>query len=176
MRRGTLWRCLSRSVRIRPAEVSDVGLVLSLVSELAEYERAADQATGTAADLESALFGERPIVEVVIAEVDRRPAGFALYFHNFSTWLCKPGLYLEDLYVRPEHRGSGVGRALMSHVADVAVRRGCVRLEWAVLRWNTPAIGFYERIGAQHLDEWEGFRLTGGALAELARDAPGHGR
>jgi GNAT superfamily N-acetyltransferase len=164
---------LSDSVQIRPAERSDVGLLLSLICELAEYERAADKVTGTVSDLELALFAERPLAEAVIAEVGQRPVGFALYFQTFSTWLCKPGLYLEDLYVRPEHRGSGVGRALMSHLADVTVRRGCARLEWSALSWNAPAIGFYERIGAQRLDEWEGFRLNGGALTELAREALG---
>jgi GNAT superfamily N-acetyltransferase len=160
---------LSDRVRIRPAERSDVALLLSMITELAEYERAAEQVTGTEEQLESALFGARPVAEAVIADVDPRPAAFALYFHTFSTWLCQPGLYLEDLYVRPEHRGSGVGRALLSHLAALAVQRGCVRLEWSALSWNAPAIGFYERLGAERLHEWEGFRLSGAALADLAR-------
>ena len=148
-----------------------MALILSMINELAEYERAADQVTGTERQLSSALFGSRPAAEAVVAELDRRPAGFALYFQTFSTWLCQPCLYLEDLYVRPNYRGDGVGRALITHVATVAVERGCPRLEWSVLGWNAPAIAFYERLGAKRLDEWSGFRLAGAALDELAQAA-----
>jgi GNAT superfamily N-acetyltransferase len=148
-----------------------VPLILSMITELATYERAADEVTGTEQQLSSALFGSAPVAEAVIAEVDLRPAGFALYFHTFSTWLCQACLYLEDLYVRPGYRGDGVGRALLTHVAAVAVERGCPRLEWSVLAWNAPAVGFYERLGAQRLEEWEGFRVTGAALFELAHPA-----
>jgi GNAT superfamily N-acetyltransferase len=162
---------LSESVRIRPAERSDVPLLRSMIAELAEYERAADQVTGTEAQLDSALFGPRAVAEAVVAQVHDADAGFAIYFHTFSTWLCQPGLYLEDLYVRPEHRGTGVGRSLLAHLAQIAIDRGCPRFEWSVLSWNAPAIAFYERVGAVHLDEWDEFRLAGEPLATLAREA-----
>lgn len=160
---------MTDGVRIRPAEPTDVALLLSMITELAEYERASDQISGTQEGLRSALFGPRPGAEAVVAEVDQDPAGFALFFQTFSTWLCEPGLYLEDLYLRPEYRGSGVGVALLSHIARLAIERGCSRLEWAVLGWNSPAIEFYERVGARHLDEWERFRLSGHELAQLAQ-------
>jgi GNAT superfamily N-acetyltransferase len=160
---------LRNGVRIRPAEQTDVALLLSMITELADYDRAADQVSGTEDGLHSALFGPRPCAEAVIAEVDRAPAGFALFFPTFSTWLCQPSLHLEDLYLRPEYRGSGVGLALLSHLAGIAIERGCARLEWAVLGWNSPAIEFYERVGARHLDEWQTFRVSGPELAELAR-------
>ena len=160
---------MSDGVRIRPAEQTDVPLLLSLIIELADYERAADQVTGTQDGLHSALFGPRPCAEAVIAEVDRAPAGFALFFRAFSSWLCQPSLHLEDLYLRPEFRGNGVGLALLSHLAALAIDRGCARLEWAVLGWNSPAIEFYERVGARHLDEWQTFRVSGRELARLAR-------
>jgi GNAT superfamily N-acetyltransferase len=162
---------LSDSARIRRAQRTDVALLLAMVKELADYERAPDQVTGTEELLAEALFGSDPAAEAVVAEVDGAPAGFALYFHTFSTWLCRRGLYLEDLYVRPEHRGSGVGKMLLSFLARLAVERGCARFEWSALNWNAPAIGFYERLGAERLHEWDGFRLSGPALAELAREA-----
>jgi GNAT superfamily N-acetyltransferase len=115
------------------------------------------------------LFGDRPYAEVLIAEVDGEPAGFALFFHNFSTFVGRPGIYLEDLFVKPEHRGTGLGRALLKRLAEIAVERECGRLEWAVLDWNEPAIGFYKKLGARPNDEWTVFRLAGEALQELAR-------
>jgi GNAT superfamily N-acetyltransferase len=168
---------LSDSIRIRPAERTDVALLFSLIVELAKYERAAELVTGDEELLHAALFGARPHAEAVIAELGEpgapradAVAGFALFFGTFSTWLCRPGLWLEDLYVSPEYRGAGVGRALLSHLARVAVERGCGRLEWSALHWNTPALEFYEALGARRLDEWQGFRLDGEALARLATD------
>ena len=118
--------------------------------------------------LRKGLFGERPYAEVLIAEADGKAAGFALYFHNFSTFLGRPGIYLEDLFVRPEHRGKGYGRALLKRLAEIAVERDCGRMEWAVLDWNEPAIGFYKKLGAQPMDAWTIFRVTGDALRQLA--------
>ncbi len=142
--------------------------VFRLVQELADYERAARQVTGNEELLDAALFGPDPVAEAVIAEVEDEIAGFALFFRNFSTWLCQTGLWLEDLYVSPAHRRAGVGRALLAHLAQLAVSRGCGRVEWAALNWNTPAIDFYESIGARQLDEWQMFRLTGAALRSVA--------
>ncbi len=157
------------TVRIRPAAEADVPLVASLIRELAEYERLKDEVTMTEERLRVALFGERPYAEVAIAEdASGVPLGFALFFHNFSTFLGQPGIYLEDLFVRPSHRGAGVGRALLEHLARLAGERGCGRLEWAVLDWNEPAIGFYRRLGARPQDDWTVFRLSGEALARLA--------
>ena len=155
--------------------------VLALIRELAAYERLAHQVVATEADLAAALFAPRPCAEVVLAWVDgtlastpadapaETPAGFALFFHNFSTFLGKPGIYLEDLYVRPAWRGYGVGRRLLAWLADTALARGCGRLEWAVLDWNEPAIGFYRSLGAVALEEWTTFRLSGAALERVAR-------
>ena len=154
--------------RIRPAVEDDVLLVLALIRELAEYERLADQVTATESDIREALFGRVPGAEAVIAMAGERPAGFALYFHNFSTFAGKRGLYLEDLYVRPEHRGRGVGRRLLRHLARLARERGCRRFEWAVLDWNEPAVRFYRRIGAAPMDGWTVYRVTGDALDRLA--------
>ncbi len=162
---------MSEDIRIREAERSDVGLVLSMITALAEYERAPDQVTGTEEMLEHALFDGGSTAEAVIAERDGEPVGFALFYPSFSTWLCQPGLYLEDLFVPPEHRGTGVGYRLFQHVAAVAVERGYTRLEWVALEWNTPAIGFYEKQGAVAMDEWRGFRLSGLELVRLARQA-----
>jgi GNAT superfamily N-acetyltransferase len=160
--------------RIRPAVAADVPLVSALIAELAEYERAAERVVGSEEQLESALFGSDPVAEAIIAELDSGadtgpdPVGFALFFRTFSTWLCLPGLWLEDLYVRPQHRRGGIGGILLAHVARLAVDRGYGRLEWSALRWNTPALRFYESIGATQLDEWEGFRLEGAALDDVA--------
>lgn len=154
---------------IRPAIPSDVPLVLSLIRELAAYEKLEHEVVATEADLERALFGERAVAEAVIAEVGGEPAAYALFFPNFSTFLGKPGLYLEDLYVRPAFRGRGIGRALLQHLAGLAVARGWGRMDWAVLDWNTPAIGFYERLGARILPDWRTCRITGEALEALAR-------
>jgi GNAT superfamily N-acetyltransferase len=162
------------AVRIRPAVEADVPLVASLIRELAAYERLLHEVTLTEERLRAALFAERPYAEVAIAEdADGEPAGFSLFFHNFSTFLAQPGIYLEDLFVRPAHRGGGAGRALLEHLARLAVERGCGRLEWAVLDWNEPAIGFYRRLGARPNDDWTIFRLTGEALERLAAEAPG---
>ena len=153
---------------IRPATIDDVPLIRALIAELAEYERLADAAVATDADLRAQLFGAQPAAEVLIGEVDGEAAGFALFFHNFSTFLGKRGLYLEDLFVRPAHRGSGLGKHLMAALARIAVQRDCGRFEWSVLDWNEPAIGFYRRIGAVGMDEWTVQRLEGDALHALA--------
>jgi len=157
---------------LRPARRDDLPLVLALIGELAGYERLADEAVATVADLEGALFGPRPAAEVVIAECDGQPAGFALFFVSFSTFVGKPGLYLEDLFVRPPFRGRGVGRRLMVHLARLAVERGYGRFEWSVLDWNTPAIDFYRRLGARPMDAWTVQRLDGEALQALAAAVP----
>ena len=153
---------------IRAAVPADVPLILSLIRELAEYERLAHEVTASEADLHTALFGPKPAAECRIAELDGKPVGFALFFHNFSTFLGKPGLYLEDLFVRPEARGKGVGRQLLAHLAKLSLQRGCGRFEWAVLDWNAPAIKFYKSLGAEMMETWKINRLTGGALQRLA--------
>ena len=158
--------------RIRPAVEADAPLVLALIRELAEYERMADEVTATEADVREALFGPAPSAEAVIATIDDRPVAFALFFHNFSTFAGKRGLYLEDLYVRPEHRGRGVGRCLLRHLARLARDRGCHRFEWSVLDWNAPAIRSYRRVGAVAMDDWTVYRLTGEALGRLADEDP----
>ena len=153
---------------IRPATIDDVPLIRALIGELAEYERLADAAVATDADLRAQLFGPAPAAEVLIGEVDGEPAGFALFFHNFSTFLGKRGLYLEDLFVRPAARGVGLGKHLMAALARIAVQRDCGRFEWSVLDWNAPAIGFYRRLGAVSMDEWTVQRVSGDALRRLA--------
>jgi GNAT superfamily N-acetyltransferase len=156
------------TVRIVPARVEDVPVILSLIKGLADYERMDDEVVATEEGLRAYLFGDRPAAEVVLAYVDDTVVGFALFFHNFSTFLGCPGLYLEDLFVVPSWRGRGIGRMLLAHLADIAMRRGCGRMEWAVLDWNEPAIGFYERMGARLMKEWRLCRLTGDALARVA--------
>lgn len=153
---------------IRPAGMDDVPLIRQLIAELADYERLAHAAVATDETLRAQLFGAQPAAEVLIGEVDGQPAGFALYFHNFSTFLGKRGLYLEDLFVRPAFRGVGLGRHLMAALARIAVQRDCGRFEWSVLDWNAPAIGFYRRLGATGLEEWTVQRLEGEALHALA--------
>jgi GNAT superfamily N-acetyltransferase len=155
-------------VILRQATSSDVPLIITLIRELAEYERLAHEVTATEAGLEQSLFGERAQAEVVIAEVDGTPAGYALFFHNYSTFHGRRGLYLEDLFVRPAQRGHGIGKALLRHLAGLAVARDCARLEWAVLDWNAPSIAFYRSLGAVPMDDWTVFRLTGDALLALA--------
>ena len=155
-------------VTIRPANADDVPLIAQLIRDLAEYERLADAAVATDDGLREQLFGERPAAEVLIAEADGEPAGFALFFHTFSTFLGKRGLYLEDLFVRPAFRGLGLGKHLMAALARIAVKRGCGRFEWSVLDWNAPAIGFYRALGATAIDEWTVHRLEGDALHALA--------
>ncbi|HYR06186.1 MAG TPA: GNAT family N-acetyltransferase [Longimicrobium sp.] len=158
-------------LRIRPATEADVPLILRFIRELAEYERLLHEVVATEERLRDTLFGARPAAEVVIAEEDGEALGFALFFHNYSTFLAQPGLYLEDLYVRPEARGRGAGRALLAHLARLARERGCGRLEWWVLDWNESAIRFYRSLGAQPMDDWTVFRLTGDDLARLAEEA-----
>jgi GNAT superfamily N-acetyltransferase len=160
---------------VRPAVESDVSAIHALVVELATYERAADQVRATPDALRTALFGEiapgrGPAAYAFVGEVDGEVAGFALWFLSFSTWEGVHGIYLEDLFVSPAHRGTGLGRALLAALARTAVERGYARVEWAVLNWNTPAIGFYERIGARPQQEWTTYRLTGEALSDAARE------
>ncbi len=158
----------ARVLSIRPATADDVPLIRQFIVELAEYEQLAHAVVATDDDLRTQLFGARPAAEVLIGEVDGEPAGFALFFHNFSTFLGKRGLYLEDLYVRPAFRGAGLGRHLMAALARIAVQRDCGRFEWSVLDWNQPAIAFYRRLGATGMDDWTVQRLEGAALHALA--------
>ena len=154
-------------VSIRPAAPGDVATIHGLIRELAGFERLTHLCTGSTGDLADALFGAHPAAEVLLAEVDGAVAGFALYFHNFSTFLARRGLWLEDLYVRPAFRSRGVGTRLLRSVAAIAVERRCGRFEWSVLDWNTPAIGFYERMGATVMPDWRIARVTGDSLARL---------
>jgi GNAT superfamily N-acetyltransferase len=154
-------------ISTRPATPDDVPAILGFIRALAEYEKLSHAVVATEGQLRAHLFGPRPAAEVLIGELDGRPVGFALFFANFSTFLAKPGIYLEDLFVLPEARGHGVGRALLSAVAKLAVERDAGRLEWAVLDWNEPAIGFYRTVGAVPMDEWTTMRVTGDALREL---------
>jgi GNAT superfamily N-acetyltransferase len=153
---------------LRAATVDDVPQILAFIRALAEYERLLQEVVATEEGLRQALFGPRAYAEVVLAEDAGVPLGFALFFHTFSTFLGQPGIYLEDLFVIPEARGRGVGRALLAHLARVAVERGCGRVEWAVLDWNAPAIRFYDSLGARPNDQWTVYRLTGAPLAALA--------
>jgi GNAT superfamily N-acetyltransferase len=159
-------------VRVRSATERDVPLILDLIRELAEYERLSHEVLATEDGLRGSLFGERPAAEVLIGELEGQPVAFALFFHNFSTFLGRPGIYLEDLYVRPPFRGRGLGKALMVHLAGLATRRGCGRLEWSVLDWNEPSIRFYESLGAVAMADWTVHRVTGEALDTLAREVP----
>ena len=154
--------------RVREASEGDVPLILSFIRELAEYEKLSDEVVATEGTLRESLFGERRYAEVLIAEHDGAPAGFALFFHSFSTFLGKPGLYLEDLYVKPAFRGAGIGKKMLVRLASLAVGRGCGRLEWWVLDWNEPAIGFYRSVGAEPMDDWTVYRVSGSALEDLA--------
>jgi GNAT superfamily N-acetyltransferase len=153
---------------IRPATPSDVPLIAHFIRALAEYERLAQEVVLREDDLRENLFGPRRYAEVLFVEENGQPVGFALFFHNFSTFLARPGLYLEDLFVLPEHRGSGHGEALLRRLAAIALERGCGRLEWAVLDWNKDAIRFYERIGARLMKDWKVYRVAGSALDRLA--------
>ena len=157
------------SVTIRPAEAHELPLVLGFIRELAAYERLEHEVQATTADLAVALFGPRPFAEVVFACLEGEPVGFALFFQNFSTFLGKPGIYLEDLFVRPQARGHGIGRRLLAWLARTTLERGCARLDWAVLDWNLPSIGFYRSLGAVAQDEWTTMRVSGAALERLAR-------
>lgn len=156
------------TLSIRPATAADLPLIASLIRELADYEKLAHEVRFDEAALGERLFGSRPYVEVLIGEVDGTAQAFALFFHNFSTFEGKPGVYLEDLYVRPAARGAGLGKAMLKALAQIALERDCARLEWWVLDWNAPAIGFYEKLGAKPMDEWTTMRVDGAALQELA--------
>jgi GNAT superfamily N-acetyltransferase len=162
----------SDTFTIRPAMADDVPIILELIRALATYERAPNEVTATEKGLMEVLFGEKPAAEVLLAFEKDRAVGFAVFFHNFSTWLGRPGLYLEDLFVRPEDRGKGYGRALLVDLAKIARERGCGRMEWAVLTWNEPAINFYRKLGAKPMDEWTVFRLTRDGIARLADASP----
>jgi GNAT superfamily N-acetyltransferase len=166
---------MSDTVTIRPAAEHEIPLVLEFIRGLAEYERLEHEVVATPADLAAALFGPRRYAEVVFACLDATPVGFALFFHNFSTFAGKPGIYLEDLFVRPQARGRGIGRRLLAWLAHTALERGCPRLDWAVLDWNAPSIDFYRGLGAQPLQDWRLYRLTDAALEQLAREAGARG-
>ena len=166
----------AEEVHIRPATPDDAPLVVGLIHALAAYERLAHECVATEERVRESLFGPHPDAEVVIAEADGRAAGFALFFHNYSTFLAQRGLYLEDLFVYPEFRGRGVGRALLAHLARLSVARRCGRLEWWVLDWNEPAIRFYRSLGAAPMDDWTVYRLTGDALRRLAGEAGARAR
>jgi GNAT superfamily N-acetyltransferase len=161
------------AVSIAPAQEADLALILGLIKELAEYEHLSHQVVATEANMRHALFGPRPAAEALIARVDGECAGFALYFHNFSTFLGRHGLYLEDLFVRPAFRALGVGKALLRHLARVALERDCGRFEWAVLDWNRSARNFYESLGAEANPAWVNYRITGEALERLATAVAG---
>lgn len=156
------------TLSIRPATSADLPLIAQFIRDLADYEKLAHEVRFDEAVLGDRLFNARPYAEVLIGEIDGAPQGFALFFHNFSTFEGKPGVYLEDLFVRPEARGSGLGKALLKRLAALAVERDCARLEWWVLDWNEPAIQFYKKLGAKPMDEWTTFRVDGDALLELA--------
>jgi len=160
----------SKSFQIRPATLDDVPTILSLIRDLAEYERAPNEVVATEEGLREVLFGARPAAEVVLALEGKMPVGFAVFFHNFSTWLGRAGLYLEDLFVRPDARGKGYGRALLVYLARIARERGCGRMEWAVLDWNEPAVQFYRKLGAAPNEEWTVFRLTSEGIVKLAQE------
>ena len=162
---------MEHSIRIAPATADQVPLILEFIRGLAEYEKLAHEVVATEESLRHSLFGARPDAEVVIAYVNDEPAGFALFFHNFSTFVGRRGLYLEDLFVKPAYRSHGVGRKLLQHLAGLAVERGCGRFEWWVLDWNAPAIRFYESLGARPMSDWTVYRLTGPALEALAKRA-----
>ncbi len=156
------------AISIRPATEADVPVLVQLIRGLAEYERMLEECEANEAVLREHLFGPRPYAEALIAEAEGVPAGFALFFHNYSTFRARPGIWLEDIFVLPERRGHGLGKALFAELARLAVARGCARLEWSVLDWNEPSIGFYKNLGAQLMDEWTTCRLDGAALAALA--------
>ena len=162
-------------LRIVPATESDVGVILSFIRKLAEYEKLSHQVEATEDVLRETLFGEQRVAEVLIARLEEEPTGFALFFHNFSTFLGRSGIYLEDLFVEPVHRGKGIGKALLVEIARIAKARNCGRFEWAVLDWNRPAIEFYRRLGAMPLEDWTIFRVAGAALDNLASQKAAQG-
>ncbi|MFT5680854.1 MAG: GNAT superfamily N-acetyltransferase [Myxococcota bacterium] len=154
-------------MNIRPAIAADVPTILHFIRSLADYERLRHEVVATEAALMATLFGPHPYAEVLLAEIDGAAIGFALFFHSYSTFLAKPGIHLEDLFIAPEHRGCGYGKALLSRLAAITVERDCGRLEWSVLDWNTPAIDFYKALGAEPMADWTTFRLTGAALEAM---------
>ncbi len=158
----------SGNISIRAAREQDVPTILGFIRELAEYEKLSHEVVATEAMLRQHLFGARPVAEVLIAELDAKPVGFALFFHNFSTFLGRPGIYLEDLYVQPHARGRGIGKAMLVRIGKLAVERGCGRVEWSVLDWNEPSIQFYRKLGAVPMSDWTVFRVAGDALTRLA--------
>lgn len=164
------------NLRIRDAVPGDAALVLSFIEALADYEKLRHECFATVAEIDRALFGADPVPRVLIAEWSGEPVGFALWFRNFSTFLARPGIWLEDLFVRPDARGRGVGKALLAELARIAVERGYGRVEWWVLDWNAPSIAFYESLGAQPMDEWTVFRLTGDAMERLGASTPARSR
>ncbi len=157
---------------LRFATPDDVPAIFELIKALAEYEKLSDQVSGSVEELKQHLFGEHPYAEVVLAELEEKAVGFALFFHNYSTFLTQPGIYLEDLFVLPEYRSQGIGKALIVYVAQLAVFRGCGRFEWSVLDWNQPAIDFYKYMGASLLEEWRICRVTGEALTQMSQQLP----
>lgn len=157
-------------MRIRPANADDSALILRFITDLAIYEKAEDAVIATESDIRNSLFAGDSTTGAVICEIDNQAVGYAVYFFNYSTWLGKNGMYLEDLYVSPESRGMGAGKALLKHLAQIALSKNCGRFEWSVLDWNEPAIKFYQSIGAKPQDEWVGYRLTGKALTDLAEN------
>jgi GNAT superfamily N-acetyltransferase len=159
---------MSGQLRITPATENDLGLILSYIRKLAEYEKLSHMVVATEENIREHVFGPNPVAEVLLAHWDQEPVGFALFFRNYSTFLGRAGIYLEDLFVDPEQRGKGIGKALLIRLAQIAVERGYGRLEWAVLDWNTPSIEFYRSLGAVPQDEWTVYRITGDALAQLA--------
>lgn len=160
------------SLKIREASVNDVPLILEFIKALADYEKLSQDVVATTETLKTTLFGERPFAECLIAEWHGKPAAFALFFHNYSTFLAKPGLYLEDLFVQPEFRKFGIGKAMLQKLAGIAIDRNCGRFEWSVLDWNQPAIDFYLKLGAKPMNEWTVFRIESSELERLAASAP----
>lgn len=155
-------------VILRPARKNDVAEIFNLIKALAEYEKLSDMVTGNIDDLTNHLFGERPLIDVIVAELEGKLVGYTLFFYNYSTFLTKPGIYIEDLFVLPEYRGQGIGKSLVNAVAKLAIEKGCGRVEWSVLDWNAPAIAFYENMGADILPDWRICRLTGDNLLHFA--------
>ena len=156
------------TIEIRQATESDAALILRYITDLAIYEKAEHEVLASETDIKESLFGQDSTAKALICDINQHPVGYAIYFYNYSTWLGKPGLFLEDLYVTPEHRGTGAGKALLKHLAKIAIAKGCGRFEWNVLDWNEPAIQFYKSLGAEPQNEWVGYRMTGEALERLA--------
>lgn len=157
------------AVKLRWADKNDTGVILGLIKALAEYEKLSHEVKASEELLRKKLFEERTVAEVVIAEYKTEPVGFALFFHNFSTFIGKPGIYLEDLFVKPEYRGKGIGKILLTYLGKLALDRDCGRIEWSVLDWNEPSIQFYKKLGAKPMDDWTTFRITGDAIKTLAK-------